>query len=252
MAMPSGKTTLLIHQPYFLPWLGFLAKLNAADRVLVLDRAPFRRNHLSRVRVLEGSGRLLWLTYPVGASQGQLISEVLLPDDRTIGKRLLRTLRVSYGRSPYFRREVDFVEELFAQSSECSSLSEFTVSGIEGVLSYLGLHCEVILESQLDLPTDRTDKAMKAAELLGAQTIVCGDGASTTVHDMNVIQASCDVAIIRYASRHPVYPQLQRSRANLPFAAGLSFVDALFQTGREGVVELLEQVPVEPWEPDAR
>ena len=54
-----------IHQPNFLPWLGYLDRMIRADLFIVLDHVQFeRRNYQNRTRILlDGHGH--WLTVPV-------------------------------------------------------------------------------------------------------------------------------------------------------------------------------------------
>ena len=54
-----------IHQPNFLPWLGYFDRMVNADLFVLLDHVQFeRRNYHNRTMILlEGEAR--WLTVPV-------------------------------------------------------------------------------------------------------------------------------------------------------------------------------------------
>ena len=54
-----------IHQPHFLPWLGYLHRMACADVFVLLDHVQFeRRNYQNRTMIrLDGEPR--WLTVPV-------------------------------------------------------------------------------------------------------------------------------------------------------------------------------------------
>ena len=53
-----------IHQPHFLPWLGYLHRMSRADLFVLLDHVQFeRRNYQNRTRIrIEDEAR--WLTVP--------------------------------------------------------------------------------------------------------------------------------------------------------------------------------------------
>ena len=56
-----------IHQPNFLPWLGFFDKLAKADRFIILDTVSLQLtggNYTNRVQMLI-SGHPSWVTVPV-------------------------------------------------------------------------------------------------------------------------------------------------------------------------------------------
>ena len=67
-----------IHQPQFLPWLGYLDKIDRADLFIVLDTVQFKKNewqNRNRIRTAMG---WQWLTVPVLQHFGQRIDDVLI------------------------------------------------------------------------------------------------------------------------------------------------------------------------------
>jgi hypothetical protein len=54
-----------IHQPHFIPWLGYLHRMTEVELFVVLDHVQFeRRNYQNRSQIrLDGEAR--WLTVPV-------------------------------------------------------------------------------------------------------------------------------------------------------------------------------------------
>src|SRR3989442_2778643 len=65
-----------IHQPHYLPWLGYFAKWAAADRFIFLDTVQYEKNgwqNRNRVKTPDGPR---WLTVPVHARLGTPIPEV--------------------------------------------------------------------------------------------------------------------------------------------------------------------------------
>src|SRR5438552_142576 len=93
-----------IHQPNFLPWLGFFAKMAGADACVLFDTAQFTKHSFqNRVEIKASAGRQ-WLTVPVrtGGRLGQRTREVEIQDGDRSRDKVLRTLRANYGRAPYF------------------------------------------------------------------------------------------------------------------------------------------------------
>ena len=67
-----------IHQPHYLPWLGYFAKWAAADRFIFLDTVQYEKNgwqNRNRVKTPDGPR---WLTVPVHARLGTPIREVTI------------------------------------------------------------------------------------------------------------------------------------------------------------------------------
>ena len=56
---------LTIHQPEYLPWMGFFTKLLYADVYVALDTVQYRHKHFqNRNRIMTANGER-WLTVPV-------------------------------------------------------------------------------------------------------------------------------------------------------------------------------------------
>ncbi|RYE59542.1 MAG: hypothetical protein EOP48_00565 [Sphingobacteriales bacterium] len=61
--------TAVMHQPYFLPWMGYFSKLLYADKFIVLDDASFsKRKFIDRVQIINPSGELMWLGLEISAT----------------------------------------------------------------------------------------------------------------------------------------------------------------------------------------
>ncbi|PYN08619.1 MAG: hypothetical protein DME02_07080 [Candidatus Rokuibacteriota bacterium] len=67
-----------IHQPQYLPWLGYLAKWAAADLFVFLDSVQYEKNgwqNRNRIKTADGAR---WLTVPVHARLGTPITDVAI------------------------------------------------------------------------------------------------------------------------------------------------------------------------------
>ena len=70
-------TKIAIHQPNYLPWFGFFAKISVADIFVFLDDVAFSKgSYINRVQFLHGA-QPRWLTVPVLHKKGSLINETL-------------------------------------------------------------------------------------------------------------------------------------------------------------------------------
>ncbi|TLY18156.1 MAG: WbqC family protein [Nitrospirae bacterium] len=90
-----------IHQPQFMPWLGYLDKIDRADLFVVLDSVQFKKNewqNRNRIRTAQG---WQWITVPVLHKFGQRLDEVRINQQRDWQSRHLRALEIHYGRAPY-------------------------------------------------------------------------------------------------------------------------------------------------------
>ena len=88
-----------IHQPQFLPWLGYLDKIDRADLFIVLDTVQFKKNewqNRNRIRTAEG---WQWLTVPVLHRFGQRVQDVMINPTAAWREQHLRALEMHYARA---------------------------------------------------------------------------------------------------------------------------------------------------------
>src|SRR6266550_1540824 len=98
-----------IHQPTFVPWLGYFDRMIRSDLFVLLDHVQFeRRNYQNRALIrLEDTTK--WLTVPVvQLSQKELIIDkrvdnpVDCDNNRWWGPNHFATLRYAYRKAPFF------------------------------------------------------------------------------------------------------------------------------------------------------
>ena len=56
---------ITIHQPQYLPWLGYLDKIDRADTFVLLDNVQYKKNewiNRNRIKTINGPQ---WITVPV-------------------------------------------------------------------------------------------------------------------------------------------------------------------------------------------
>ena len=241
--MKSRK--VFIQQPYFLPWLGFLAKLAKADHYIALDNAPFRRNHLHRSSILGPGGDRLWLSCPVGASQGTPISKIKIPSNTKYIKKFIQTIKHSYRKAKHFDREINIIEKLLRLYIDNSGqhLSEMNIRIISELIEYFDI--EIISlerESAFNLCSNRNLKTIELMNLFDGTCIICGDGGSTIVHDISLFRKNgISIELVPCFLKHPQYYQKHSTKNKCNFVPGLSFIDALLNIGRDSVISLIKE-----------
>ena len=75
---------IAIHQPNYIPWIGYFSKIKSSDHFVFLDDAQYsKNNYINRVKVLSPSGFGKWITIPVSYQYTDLIREVVAVDGWT-------------------------------------------------------------------------------------------------------------------------------------------------------------------------
>ncbi|ULA63394.1 MAG: hypothetical protein LZF86_110089 [Nitrospira sp.] len=218
-----------IHQPQFLPWLGYLDKIDRADVFVVLDTVQFKKNewqNRNRIRTAEG---WQWLTVPVLHRFGQLVQEVAINPAAAWREPHLRALEMHYARAPFRDRYLPELREIYAQP--WSKLSDLNLAVIRWLLQAYGIATPLRCASELTAREEPTDRLIDLCRAVGATQYLAGPGAEGYM-DQPRFEAS-GVELEMQEFHHPVYWQ-----AYEPFEPNLSAIDLLFCQGPEALSQL--------------
>jgi WbqC-like protein family len=226
-------TVACVHQPNFLPWLGFFSKIAGADLYIAMDNTQFPRNSwVNRVKI-GGRGEPMWLTVPVRHA-GRLdlpIAEVEISYEVDWVTKHLRTIQQRYARAPHFREIFPSIEQHLAARPVL--LEDLNLALIRTLLALCGVEREIVLGRFLAV--DGMASALIAAMCRKAEAAVYLAGEGAADYDDLAIY---DALGIEYRSAGFVHPEYAQT-GGAPFERGLSIIDALFNIGPERTRELL-------------
>lgn len=215
-----------IHQPEHLPWAGFFAKASLADRLVLLDNVPFRKNYFqNRNRILTPDG-VRWLTVPVlskGHTEHELHEMQINNTDRRWRDRCWRAVTQTYGRHPHFDAYANFLENLYGR--EWDLLTPLNEHVIRQVCTWLQLDVSVQRASELDVGGSRSQLLLEICLATGAAEYVAGPSAHKYL-DESLFEAR-GIGVCHASYEQQAYPQ----PASDHFEPSLSVIDLLFSCG---------------------
>lgn len=220
-------TRVVIHQPDFVPYLGFFERLLVADVYVVMDDVQFiRRGWQHRDKIKTRAGHEAWLTLSVKKGDyHQRIQDVELADDRDewAGGNL-NLLREHYRAAPHFARFFPEVEALYGNGR--TLMADFNLAFLAWLFDRMDIRVPVVRASTLGTSGQKNEKLINLVKAVGGDTYVTGTGSLDYLDPALFAAAGIGLEVRRYA--HPVYPQI-----NGPFLPYLSVLDALFNVGDE-------------------
>jgi hypothetical protein len=218
-----------VHQPHYLPWLGYLHRMAAADLFILLDHVQFERgNYQNRTQILM-NGAPRWLSVPVvQRSQKERITQKEV-DNRGEGPRWwsqihLQTLRHAYREAACVNVYVRELRRIF--ESRWDRLVDLNAAALEFLRAALGIRTPLVRSSELGVDGAKSELILNLCRAVGADTLLAGLGGSRNYLDAATF-AEAGVGIAHQSFKHPVYPQCGGG----PFVPGLSAVDLLFNCG---------------------
>jgi len=215
-----------IHQPQFLPWLGYLDKIDQADTFIMLDTVQFKKNewqNRNRIRTAKG---WQWLTVPVLQQFGQRIDEVLINPTASWKTQHLRALDMHYARAPYRDLYLSELRDLYLRP--WSRLSDLNKATVQWLIQAYGITTPVHCATEYEARDEPTDRLIDLCRAVGATEYLAGAGAE---HYMDKPRfESSGVLLEIQVFHHPIYRQMYE-----PFEPNMSSLDLLLMQGPDAL-----------------
>lgn len=227
----SAPNLVAVHQPNFLPWLGFFDKLSRVSTFVLMDNVQLPRSGrgswVNRVRIMvEGEPR--WATVPLLRPHGELqvIADVEIDESTDWRSKILRTVKHSYVKAPHFGEVFPWLENVIGAGS--NRIADYNRHAIFALADLVGLDTgRIVVGSTLPSSGSGTDLLVSLVNAVGGTGYLCGAGASNYQEDDKFERAGLD--LVRQDFEHPTYPQVHGGA----FEPGLSIIDVLLNAGVE-------------------
>lgn len=215
-----------IHQPNYLPYLGFFDKLRRSDIFVIYDNAQFNKEdfqHRNKIRIFHG---WKWLTVPV-EKNAIPINQINIRNELKIkgiswSNAQLREIRDNYKNSLYYSiYENDFEDILLGDHSKLIDLN------IEMILFFVksfNIKSKIVYSSDFEFTSKSTERLVEMVEALGGDVYLSGPMGRNYLNVALFNQKGIEVIFQNFI--HPVYKQQFEG-----FIPNMSSIDALFNEG---------------------
>ncbi|MFI6883747.1 WbqC family protein [Streptosporangium canum] len=247
---------VVAHQPAFLPWLGYLARLIDVDRLVLLDHVQYTERGWQNRNYIRGAhGQAQYLTVPVRQPFGQPIDRVRIAEDAWRARHW-RTLTQTYGRAPHWPAWQKRLQAIYQRS--WSHLIDLNEALLQLLLDGFDLRVKLVRSSTLNLSGRKSAMLVDLCRVTGAQVLRTGTGAIGYLDAGLLHRAGISVEIATYSLPLPA-PAPGGVGSAAPFAGGraieprtgepvpLSALDALLHHGPNARHLLEAGAGLQPW-----
>lgn len=218
-----------IHQPEYLPWMGFFDRIDKADVFIVLDDVGYQKNafiNRNRIKTVDG---WKWITIPVkGRSPNKKINEVLIDNSKKWQESQLSVIKKSYENSPNFKKYYGFIEK--ALSQKWDSIADLDIYLIKKVNDFLGIEARIERSSLVKIKSEKTQRIADICKHFKADTYLSGYGGKDYM-DMDLLEKE-GIKVIFQEFNQPEYEQ---NFKELGFIQNMSIIDLLFNCGEKSI-----------------
>jgi len=214
-----------IHQPNFIPWIGYFYKMIKCHRFVFLDDVQYvRRGYTNRAKIKTPEGEK-WLTVPVikkGRYHQAVLEVELEPGDRW-KKKILGNLHANYGKAPYFQTYFPALEDIVKR--EYAYLAGMNMELIRWMAGVFEIAVPLMKASELEgVSGQASDRLASICKAIGADRYLSGFGGQKYQEEEIFHQYGIRLEV--YDFLHPTYSQLWGD-----FIPGLSSLDFIFNCG---------------------
>lgn len=231
-----NKKIVVIHQPDFVPYLGFFHRFLFADMYIALDHVQYVNGssrawtHRDKIKTAQGEK---WLTVSVKkAPRDTAINHVELSIDTDWRQDNLRLLEQNYRKAPFYGEVMPQIERMYAQPF--CLLRDFNMASIEMLMDMLDVRIPWVWSSSLDPVGTKNELLVDLLKKVSATHCLSGVGARDYFQPEPFAKAGIEV--IWQDFTHPVYTQQFGE-----FVPYLSALDVLFNHGITASREILRR-----------
>ena len=223
-----------IHQPHYLPWLGYVEKADRADIFVFLDTVEFSRGGWqNRNYVRAGRTRQL-LSVPVRhLGETSTIVETQVSNSQNWRRKHRQAMCQAYGSAPFFSQVGPSMLDVYER--EWNTLADLATASSECALRAFGVRSELLRASQLGALAPRKSALLvEICRRVGATAYLSGDGAHYLDRQL-FEEAGIEIVFQKFV--HPIYPQ----RGGAEFQSHLCAWDMLVNVGPSDAIDHLRR-----------
>ena len=221
-----------IHQPNYLPYVGFFQKMALADVFVILDTVQFSKDSYTqrtKIRTKEG---WIWLTIPIEKKYYfKPIKDIHLPQDKKWLKKHKLSIAYNYSKCKFF--DDRFVDEYYSYSGKFEKLQEFNERGIFYLKDKFGIKTEIARASELDGDENlkSTDLLVDIVKKVGGNVYISGSGGGKYMDKGEFLRNNIKLEYFEFKPFEFKYPQRWNG-----FEPYMSAIDLLFNEGTDKIL----------------
>jgi hypothetical protein len=213
---------IAIHQPNYLPWLGYFYKIYQSDVFVFLDDVQYSNQGMHNYTYIKTSNGPHRLKYPVHQKFKDKIMDVRSKDLLDWKKKHLDLISQNYRKANFFESVYEDYKMIVSQ--EYANIVSLNVAIITFFAEKLDLNTQFIISSKLGIDLNRTEKIIEICKALSGNVYYSGTGARAYQNEDDFRNHGIE---LKYSIFKPFeYPQLWND-----FQSNVSALDFFMNCG---------------------
>ena len=225
-------TKISIHQPVYLPWLGFFNKIALSDIFVFLDDVQYEKNgwqNRNKIRTSDGD---MWLTVPVKTKFGMYLNQVQIDNTSNWISKHKKSIMQNYSKSNYFNSYWNEFESIY--NKKFKNLIDLNLNLIQLLLSEFGISTKLLFSSDFHVEKQGSDRILEICKILGCNHYLSGEGGMNYLNIDDFNKQNIEIEFQHFS--HPIYKQVYSN-----FVPAMAAIDLLFNEGEKSKNIVLNQ-----------
>lgn len=217
-----------IHQPDYIPYLGYFYKIFKSDIFIFLDDVQFSNDNMhnwNKVKTPQGE---LKLKIPVEYKFGYKINQVRTKDELKWKEKHLKTIEMNYSKAKYFKEIYPSYKEVIMKDYD--NIAEMNIAINMFVCKCLNINTKFVRSSEMNITSNKEERVIDICLEMKGKTYLSGNGARAYQNEDNFNQKGISLQYTDYDVFE--YKQLWKE-----FIPNLSVIDYLFNCGYKNPFE---------------
>ncbi|MCG8326108.1 MAG: WbqC family protein [Chitinophagales bacterium] len=216
--------TIAIHQPNYLPWLGYFHKIAHSDIFVFLDDVEFSKQSFTRrvhIRKSKWTQERSYLIVPLQQhSDYTLINELKIDHSQNWQQKQLHQIKNTYFGTPVFEKIYTVLKMWMDTSTQYALLSDWNQFLIQSISDVIGIKTAFVRSSELPVNGKASEYNLKIVQYLNGCTYLSGKGGKKYQKEKNFRTKNIRLQYSNFSDT----PYLQKQGKWL---GGLSVIDGL-------------------------
>ena len=215
-------TTISIHQPVYLPWLGFIEKVTSSEKFVFLDDVQFEKNgfqNRNKIRTYDGE---MWLTVPVKVKSQTLLKDVKINYSVDWINKHKKSIIQNYKKAEFFDNYWLELEKIYDEKYEY--LVELNIEIIKFLFNKLKIKTKTLFSSELHISDKGSNRILEICKILNADRYISGISGKKYLLIDDFERQKIKLEFQNF--QHPTYEQVFD-----PFYPNMAMIDLLFNEG---------------------
>ncbi|CAB5083901.1 hypothetical protein D3OALGA1CA_421 [Olavius algarvensis associated proteobacterium Delta 3] len=213
---------IAIHQPEFMPWLGFFNKMKRSDRYVVFDHVQFKKRYFENRNRIKIRNESIWITLPVRSRKKftQPLMEVEIDNSTKWQRKMSEKIKHCYSKSRHYHPYFEVIDGII-HACKYERLIDFNMAFIDFFRGVFDIDTPLVFSSELDVAEYQvSDLILEICKKMNAAVYLCGPSGKDYL-DLESFEKA-NIEIVWQQFEHPEYPQT--GDAFIPNLSALDFV----------------------------